>query len=274
MLYGEGASCEDSSQCAEGLKCDGKKCQPVSELGSACSRENACGPWRTCVASSKYRHCAPKAGEGESCQSTDDCAEGLGCSDTSWTCVTLPAKGEECINRALCAAGLVCDENLSECVTPPGDGDACLIGNAACAEGLACDENNVCRPPPSTDGEPCAQPGNVCGAGLACDFTESGSFCHERRAVGGNCQNDVICKDGLYCSFDTGKCAEPFLLGAECRLGNECGPGRECSRLGGQGYRCRELPTTVGADCEFACGGDLVCLGAGGECARMICGTR
>jgi hypothetical protein len=229
---------------------------------------------RSCVGSTKYRKCAAKAAENEGCRSSDDCAAGLACADDSQKCVPLPAMDEACLNRQLCAAGLACDENEQKCVTPPGQGEPCLIGNALCADGLACDLNNICQPPPSHDGDECAQPGNVCGSGLACDFTDTGSFCHTRRDVGGDCQNDVICKDGLHCDFDTLKCAEPFALDAPCSLGNECGPGRECSRIGGQGYRCREIPSTAGAACEFACGGDLACQGAGGECAKLICETR
>lgn len=148
---GVGEPCDDLEElCREGLVCD-----PVTSLCSAdgtiaegadcqlsaqCMDGLYCGPERICTA-------AGMGAEGESCLTTADCESGLICAAGAfWTECTVPGGGDV---GAECATDLDCVAGLS-CVTPTG-------GMPACTDALPAPAGTV-QPPvlPAWPGAACA----------------------------------------------------------------------------------------------------------------------
>lgn len=261
--------CRVPSECAAGLVCnDDSVCAAGPARGAPCGGPS-CGSGDACVREYDQRACGAKLADGETCADHDEC-ESAYCSFTSGTCGQLPGENDLCPDGA-CASGFACDfDQGGICVVAPGENEACLIGSAGCGPGLGCDENNVCVRPPGV-GSPCLLPDNLCADGLGCDFTRDGSFCAERRGQGEACESDV-CQAGLYCDFTTATCEPELAPGDACPTGGGCAEGDECGDLLG-GFRCYDVPATVGAPCYGQCGGALACLGPGGVCAPEICAS-
>ena len=142
---GDGASCADDGECADGLDCQigpagDPVCFPSRNAGEMCTGGwdgNDCYDGLFC----DYRTgtCAASLGAGESCSgASGECADGLDCiyDDASRvsTCLPLPSIGELC--------GAVCAD--------PG---VCVFGPA----GGACSPR-VCRELPGFGGEPVPEP--------------------------------------------------------------------------------------------------------------------
>ncbi|MCS6899102.1 MAG: Dickkopf N-terminal cysteine-rich domain-containing protein, partial [Myxococcales bacterium] len=72
------------------------------------------------------------------------------------------------------------------------------------------------------------------------------------------CQNDIICKDGLYCDWENGTCAKIRPAGAPCSAGNECGKEGSCQPTNGGGFACAPLPKE-GEYCYLDCAEGLRC---------------
>jgi hypothetical protein len=144
------------------------------------------------------------------------------------------------------------------CAPLPGDGEPCAFGPMGpfvCDAGLGC-LVDTCGALPG-DGEPCTVD-NRCAPPLGCDFTAEGSFCTAKRPAGGECQNDQICESGLHCDFALGTCADDYVLGAPCSMGNECGPATVCLPGAGGGFVCSPMPE-LGDGCQFDCAEGLTC---------------
>jgi len=212
----------------------------------------------------KRATCQPRFALGADCsKSSDGCAAGLYCADSTKRCTKLPTIGQACANGAQCASGFACtqDGESGVCRTMPGAGEACgfgLMGPFLCKDGLGCeDATNTCRPLP-TIGQRCTIDSR-CAAPYACDWTAEGSFCRVRKAEGGACQNNQICRDGLFCDFSTGACARLRAAGSKCSAGNECVSGLSCNPPTWFGsWRCGPKPA-LGRTCGFDCAGDALC---------------
>lgn len=267
LAAGEGP-CASAGDCQEGLSCDAGQCGAAPARGEACAGPS-CGAPDACVRAYAERTCRAKGGSGAPCAIDGDCNDAY-CDYAAGQCAELPGEGAACPSDR-CAAGLACDiDHGSVCVTAPSEGQPCLVGLAACAPGLGCNTDNLCAAPGAA-GTACLVPDHLCADGLACDFTADGSFCVERRGAGEHCESDV-CADGLFCDFSTLQCAPVYVVGEQCSQGGECGAGRECGDLLG-GYACYDLPSSSDAPCQFECGGELTCGGAGGVCAPAVCAS-
>lgn len=272
----QGANCSSTEGCAEGLACTAGKCEPPNTTPctvDSCGALNACASARTCI---------EKFGNGADCTSSDFCAEGYYCDDTSHKCTSLPLTNDPCVQGVLCNVGLACTTDNGVCAPLPTTGEPCAFtqfGPFACADGLGCNEG-TCGPLPG-ENEPCAS-GNQCspddinndgvGNDLGCDFTANGSFCVIKKPEGGACQADYVCQDGLFCDFSTGSCAPYYPTGTACNDGNECGPQGSCVQQNGGGFACEPMPG-LGDTCLFDCTEGLVCSGdpQTSFCLRNIC---
>jgi hypothetical protein len=226
-----GGACEQAIDCSSPDQlCYGRPpneplvCTPRSGPGQSCdfigcTRDSECVqtgsdpsdiPAFTCVAK-------PPAGEGEGCNSSNDCPEGL-----------------LCLNRA-CRAYQVsapCASNI-DCLHP----QACLRDPAGV--------NGHCGRP-RAEGEACSGTpfDNDCAFSLDCRADAQGQLaCTSVWApIGALCRNTganggIVCIDG-YCdvvssSNQEGVCVAANQLGDECHVGS-CAPGLECTEAGCQ----------------------------------------
>jgi hypothetical protein len=159
---------------------------------------------------------AGKLAEGETCQSSWECATPAGgeayCDMVdeggAMKCVVTPrgASGDAC--------GMTCTEHGSstEC-----SGSSMMVGNATCYtnDGLYCADNGACAQL-KTVGEACTYDGCVHGA--YCDET---GVCAPFGAVGESCAGWGECVDGAVC-MDDGVCGTPKPVGAACTSSSEC----------------------------------------------------
>jgi len=117
----------------------GENCSPESiEFGSTCA-EGFCdvpddGSPGTCTA---------LISKGGNCRSSNHCAMGLFCDETSSTCIELPAAGSACTPEGGCGANAFCDESSGLCVALKAGGEACA-DDAECAGGLCDDLTQTC----------------------------------------------------------------------------------------------------------------------------------
>lgn len=268
--------CTDTAECAEGLVCQAGHCADVT--AGVCT-QNSCGARNTCVSQPT---CIVKAGLGSTCASSDICADGFFCDDSTHTCTTLPGEGVSCAQGVLCAAGLACNTDNGVCIPLPMTGETCgftQTGPFACADGLGCN-GGTCGDLP-VENQPCAGSnqcstadvtGDGVGNDLGCDFTANGSICVLKKGVGESCQADYVCDDGLFCDFHTGTCATVLAAGSPCSSGNECGKAGSCIPKNGGGFACAPTPTPGGA-CITECTPGYTCAGTPSNafCLREIC---
>lgn len=274
VLGGPGESCTTEGGCRPGLVCGGGTC---SEGPTTCEPGDPCGNEALCFGRPE-RHCAAPLPDGVPCTQDDSC-EGW----CDGTCAPLPTSGEPCANGTLCAPGLGCGMDFGTCGPLPGLGEPCafgLMGPTLCEGELGCVEG-LCAPLPGLD-EPCTTDsrcdgGDLDGDGLSgdlgCDFQATGSFCVERRGVGGECQTDLTCKPGLFCDYTVGQCAAAYAPGTPCKHGNECGLQGSCIPDEVGDFSCKPLGTAVGDGCFFDCGAGLWCAMSllDGACAPKAC---
>jgi len=166
-----------------------------------------------------------KGGQGDVCQSDDDCASGF-C--VSGTCA-------ECRWSADCAADQVCLDGrcLKEC---PQD-DRCEYGGQCCPGDYVC-EDRVCRQP--CDGVRCGHRlEQCCTDGQVCQDERCLIDCGANERCGANL--DICCQAGELCYGS--RCVSP---GPECSRQADCPPGQVCERDLG---RC--LDEEAIGDCEY-----------------------
>ncbi len=280
---GAGATCEVPGDCASSLVCAQGKCAALdlSDRGKSCADPAGCGGDTQCLASARRVCRAPSAAAG--CSGDAECGAGSFC-DAS-VCQPAPGLDQPCGNGVACAVGLACafsgkggpgsnaDEGL--CRPLPRSGEGCALGEGGpfvCAAGLAC-ANGTCGPPP-TDGQGCAVGAIRCADGLGCKVAGPESICAPRVGVGGPCQLDDTCQDGLFCDFNTNKCRAFYGLEAACANGNECGPAGSCVPDEALRFRCVAQPGEGDACFLDDCEGGLSCKSPydSGTCAPSICG--
>ena len=236
--------------------------------------------------------CAPDAGTqnaGEPCRHILECASGLYCAMQDYACpgvcTALQVEGEYCESgsayecgpaptvtlaeiyeltpdevAAIEATSLSCVAN--QCEAAIAVGGTCTDQSRCENQGI-CDESGVCRPGPGP-GEPCASLSD-CRDELFCLTDASGTTgtCHEPSALGGPCETDRHCTEGV-CELDgapNGTCRIPAGVGEACSSTGECAEG-----LGCDGAACVTLPSS-GEPClpGDACAAGHMCVS--GTCA-------
>lgn len=275
-----GGSCETDGGCEVGLVCEHGTCIEFHDefcvIGVPCGRQSVC-------LGKVEPTCVPLGGAGDSCEGSTGCKESLWCQEGK--CVEAPGLDEPCGDGIYCAKGLSCrfeGPKAGTCGPLPGLGEPCgldIRGPFVCGPGLAC-SGGICKDPPQ-EGEPCADlaicaeedmDGDGLAPDLGCDFTPQGSLCVRKRDEGGNCQNDQVCKPGLYCDFQKGQCTKTLPLGSPCRDSHECGAGATCIPDEGLNLRCRPLPK-VGERCLSECEPSAFCKATISDlaCRPLLC---
>lgn len=140
------------------------------------------------------------------CNQDSDCAPGLACDWSTYTCATRVAVDGDCSNVA-CADGLFCAPG-AVCTARPGVGEACPFGN--CLDGLTCRydstaDGNLCFAPHALS-EGCSD-GYACAVGTYCDRDDTVT-CLALKADGETCTSWDQCLHAWCNGFDN-TCADP-----------------------------------------------------------------
>lgn len=210
---GEGALCNTTLQCGEGLFCN----LPVMTVGTSAST-GPCG------------RCAKQSPVGGPCTVAGGCPMGSACVFTGplsagGQCVPIKATGDACTTRDFCQNGR-CLAGLCVALNRGGPGADCNENPCDTIQGIYC--NNISRkceanPPPAKAGEYCGprRDGSnafvQCEAGTACTGLAEGGFvrtCEPASKEGEPCATaqDPLgrrCLVGLSCLM--GKCERPMV---------------------------------------------------------------
>lgn len=209
----------------------------------------------------------------------DECEDGFcvrtegpaGTLDCTGTCVAFRMEGQTCDGSDRCADGLYCIDG--ECAPGRELGEDC--DNATCEVGLSCalGAPQTCRDPGSAgaacdDEFDCLWPG-ICAEGV----------CSLDAAEGEHCRGDDSCQDGLYCHgsevYEDMECEVPLAMGATCDdTYDQCEDGFACSNseprtcvpeLAGESETCGPWGCEAGLWCDTSESEAGVCRSRGGE---------
>lgn len=265
-LVSAGGSCQSDGECVSGL-CQGTPptCAPappaqtLRALGQTCFAIEECADQEcvSCRAASAggIKTCQILGGKGAYCETWDDCAYDLGCTDN--VCTTV-GEYRDCGpgNGAWCESGLYCIPPV-QCMEFDYDETACVSNQPTCgydAETGICDPvQGVCTGLPTSG--PCAF-GYVCDPTLAfCDpvttqciaLATLGAACDNFGETAPPCLATLACNEGTCQSF--------------CEYDEDCGEGSYCDYY-------QTLPTCVPKSAE-SCTSDAQCLA--GYCSVPVC---
>ncbi len=185
--------------CADGI------CRHRGARNALCTDDGACNLDLRCVDG----RCAPqpRPGRGQACDALRLCSDGTYC--TAGLCQPRLGDGEPCVEAGACKSGLLC-AGLSaagpgRCTPAALDGGPCVGGAevTGCPASMSC-TNDQCVPLPPVAGwnESCVSA--PCRDELHCIATS----CILRVGVGGRCDDDGVCQDGLTCQAS--ECLPPL----------------------------------------------------------------
>lgn len=225
-----GASCPGQCKLPAMPNEDGEACSPrTCKLGSVCGVRDGEGPVT----------CGPERAEGESCDASTVCREGLHCSNGR--CAEHIAHGAKCVHDHECAPTDVCRpyDGVLVCLTVVPRSSSCSAGQTVCEHGSTCISSGG-RPGTCIEsvglGQSCARA--ACRSGLRCDrqrdvCVTSGNLgdecttvcdfplrcidgvCQSGADLGESCASPASCRADLYCDSD-GVCREPGGAWADC----------------------------------------------------------
>ncbi len=137
------------------------------------------------------RTCRPLKGASASCESFEECADGLYCLQ-SGVCGSLPDEGEICAVDGCRRSNDRCSADTHMCTAAGLDGAACT-NQADCSSLLVCDNTKHCSGGAPLDG-PC-RTSDDCAAGTRCDLADGATtgLCHVLHGVDESCVSDYDC---------------------------------------------------------------------------------
>jgi hypothetical protein len=246
-------SCEEHTDCAEGLICEGGECRPgqcvPGDFQQECNTPSmpealagyCCKPWQLC---NVLNQCTanPNAVVGNQCLIDDDCP-GLGQFCSGGNCYDTGGR-DACTNAFQCPAGERCDRTVFLCVPDNGGctfadlfpelaceaAQVCDVETGFCLDpgGEECTEQTVaqdCRPNQKCDAlGRCVQctANSDCGPGTACNQGTGNCY-----SVLNRCDSDADCTGGRRCSPATNECVSP-----QCEADSDCPDNRQTCDLG------------------------------------------
>lgn len=246
--------CEvDEAKCTEVKRPDGEPLKGVRYCRTNCDLVaptdpaeglTSCMAGQNCLATTQGSTCSAistEGAQGETCQSSTECAAGFACHDgqcKQWCSLSSPqcGTGLECeasgqsspsaTGLGLCGGG--CDATIPE-------GDECLTDpDCGCPAGQTCrvmeDASRACSPTGDTTAQaPCGNNGD-CGPGLACMEGLCRPYCDPDEST---CDDDSLCAEVLYegQSVGIGAClglCDPIHPETAGNGFTPCGAGAEC----------------------------------------------
>jgi hypothetical protein len=232
---GTGVPCTDDEQCQEGSACvseaGASTCQPkvLLQQGALCNASSECADGLYCDDTGTCTNA--KVADGAECTADAQCAEGSGCLKPNMfaptgTCTAKVAAGGACTvggafifpysnackGLQVCAGLVMNGENVVEsgkCQAPGAVGATCFpqaagtLGGNGCFTDLVCDPaTRKCAPAPAA-GSACIE--GRCGPGAYCN---SASQCAAKKADGAVCESSDECVNQCDTSAGTpGVCA-------------------------------------------------------------------
>jgi hypothetical protein len=216
-----GGSCSDTTDCEDGLQCDGVCYEPC---------DGSCPAGTICIYTGSHEECLPPQPDGAHCEGDDDCASGY-CNDDSEICGQPLEIGDACSGFGDCYPLGYCQDGV--CVARHGP-DAACTGYDSCLHPYVCMSNRCtlislsCEPAPI--GQQCTYL-RFCAADGYCDF--SSFTCVPRHGPGESCGRLLTgegddCAPGLTCAVDetsgSSICRPRVAAGAACTAGDVCLP--------------------------------------------------
>jgi hypothetical protein len=148
----EGGACSTiGRECAAGLACVASgeptenmgTCQPLAEEGEDCLAIG-CAEGLRCVGDDTASSCAPIVEAGGSCESSNECADGLDCLEGPKTCGVPALIGAACQADGDCEGGLFCGDDAKTCRPWKRNGEACTR-QQECIYNNGCTDDGVCE---------------------------------------------------------------------------------------------------------------------------------
>ena len=268
----QGDPCEADWQCSAG-----HGCQPQPNETFAC----AALLWAD-------EECSPD-------NSLAVCGAGLRCRDEVEpnVCIALGKDGDDCLTGKDCADGFHCHAGSGKCWDGI-DGDPCET-QEECTAPFECAAEGIVYEPGYChqfliEGADCTGEGEFihCLGGLICSSLSSPPTCQEPSPIGGLCNTNEECNDGLYCQQSLGVCLAGE-DGVPCMGDEWCSPGWTCHPQlllcfnGDSGDPCSDGQCAEGFYCGEAqnvcydgapgspCGGNSDCLS--GHCIGLFDGA-
>jgi hypothetical protein len=236
-----GADCDRTTMCAttqlcasEGLNSSVCQAPDVVGLGEGCAAAaSTCNASLYCNAGT----CVAYAVSGEQCTDDEQCVAGTSC--VLGACKTLGGAFASCDSQEDCANGLYCDESVQQCTPQKTVAQACTW-SVECQGTLYCDTTSLTCAWKKSASTPCSKQ-DECQDGLYCNIAGS---CATRLDVGQTCNVDAACLEGLGCIG--GLCVGPASPGMPCDPVMGCSDGSVCNQTTGL---CEALGTS-GSACE------------------------
>lgn len=257
-----GGSCEEDSDCDDGVDCTrdtcNVECWPGESCGGRCVHHadpTACGPIETCH---EIRGCEP--GEAcatwRSCDTSDPCVMSATCHAERRVCVVQVLDGDGDGEPPLICGGRDCDDD--DTAVRPGAPEQCDGRDNDCDGRVDEGADAACD-----DGGRCVSGACVCrDASLTRCRGWDGEVCADVRSDDRHCGGcDRACPVGARCTSGTCRCADPSVT--------LCPDSFACADLqtdpfhcGACGRRCGFNQQCEGGECE-ACGatGEACCDG-------------
>lgn len=193
--------------CCQGT-CTGDAPPPPGGPGTACTLSSDCQSGTFCDFTATPTTCTLLKTAGATCQSTNECAYGLGCAGTTTrTCKELPALGEPCPDGVCRDAGNYCS-SAGTCAKIGLSGASCT-DSEECSPFYPCDPaTRQCTQGPGV-GEPCPMGTRCFDADAFCDTAAATPTCAVLRPDGGACASNAQCEsDHCDQTGSAGTCTE------------------------------------------------------------------
>jgi hypothetical protein len=177
---------------------------------------------RACIRAQRA-WCMVEAPEGQYViESAEECLEGV---EAAYEDAELTRPEYETVRRF----GPPCDELRSGPGEPATEGDRCDTTRDCGDPDLVCakedpDARGTCEVADvRSGGQTCSAPNQICGEGFYCD--PETSRCYERPGVGGNCSEEIPCRENLYCTATEQICETKRAFGESCTGPDQCESG-------------------------------------------------
>ena len=252
-----GGVCDSDADCVGNLKCSRNVCGGNTFFNiQSCKTDVECGNGFVCrplwPSSKSVKKCLAVGSFQDTCDTDNDCIEGLGCHQ--YKCGGNQESGK-CTTNSDCAGDLVCSSDKK-----------CSPEVSSCTSNSDCLGESVCRPQylSSTASSKCAKKGEH---GETCDYWDDcvGNIkCHGNRCGGkiqdevcssdNECACNLVCRPWTYLEPSQRRCTARGGFGEPCDYWSDCVGNMKC-----HGNKCGGKSVNETCSSNNECSGDLVC---------------